>query len=1803
MKKINLKILKILIFLSIFVLFSNFAYACWFWCYDSDNGQQYSIKGDIYCEYTLQDSDSCIGDYIKEYYCDGKTIKAVIQSCSDFDFYGDWSDPYCDGNVLKRKRPFYDYYCSDGACKSRTTYDYELIETCQYGCDNGRCNPSPSCDRTDTSCGNYPNCQNCNNKDDWYDVGSPYSCCNGDNTGTCTCQKIEYRDYYCSGTSCSYTVTGTTTKYSNCNLCGTKDCDNLNYYYQTGTESPTSIETCYYRDYQDCTKKCSSGSCHDCSCTSFQNKEQYQCGICKYISPSSCDGSTKGSCSNYPKGTSCGTNKECDGNGNCITILVCGDGSCNGNEDKWSCPQDCGEPCAANQCKEESEKKCYNIGEITPDGKGYCAGHITAWWVYCPEAGSCNQQGNPLIGIPYSYCTNDDNDWRWRQCKYGCDNGKCINCQDECDPAFYPKCDGNDILQCVTDPITGCLVITRSTCKCGCDPYLKACIPESQPKWKCEGKKKVHYDECGNKDQEITCSYECKDGECISDPCEGKPTCDSPGTERCNGNIHEICEQDEQGCYVWEKVEVCEFGCQNNACFSCDIDYCSSHSDVCCNREEVCKQDDICNINCLDYKDPDCGPDCTDECSLGEKQCNGNYLEECGDYDEDECLEFGNPQYCEHGCYNGSCFQIANFTLKGLGTLDVMKSLLRGSAIYVDKKITLIENSLNEVIEEIMVDAINAMYSRLNSRSNSTDRISNLIIDIASEIGFVFSKYADEFSLEGGGFRENGFVDSVDKIIFPELNDIKNEIIKIDVPESADEFEFVQDLETKFKFYEMKINEHYDFIEDAWWLHTQAEIIQDSLFLGGYIALILYSETVSFAFPEVIDFIYNLADYGYASIFGANFAGVLFNAQMLMTEDVLSFAHELKEDVNYVDLKIENQEEFPSIKVSVDGNKGIKITNTFDKPLMIKILWLPEVFMNRYCDETFHSKVYKTEFSSILEATLEPGEDYLALIAPSYEDYIKKIFYPSFPENLSDYCIFSFEGAQCDYKNLKIYAEGPVYIFYSEEDGAKAMKTTNFKKLYERFDCADGPDCTDECSLGEKQCNGNYLEECGDYDEDECLEFGNPQYCEHGCSNNACNSPPSNPGEVIFRDAVWDNDKLTLNQHTWSNIPEKSFYAYQPKEDTQLNYCDRDEEECRPLWKIYMKEMGVDGELGWYRSCNQHGKCKRGICADDLDCEGTNKCIECNGGDYLYTDENGCKHYDTREYKTGWKCVLDTSDGGHPIVFWCMCNGNEVSVGSWCDNDDGETYNTKWVYTTEQISGEEDCGGLDCGAVLESYGFNYESGCDCCHYPNEFNYRQYYKEKLSTEDMNALFKHTRCWIRGEQVRYNGNDFIINYSVEGIPIVHNNHLACLIRYQDWQEQVKDDNGNVANQIGPDSKVLFNFSVIPKVCNPDDKICKGNELMQCNLDGTDFELIEECAFGCENGECLSNPGINNTAPILEAIPPINITEGELIRLIVKATDAENDTLLFKIGYTNITAAANITQIPVICDAIGIRSEGWYDANSNELIEYDFCKGKQASLFEYQTKQGDAGNYTVIITASDGELEDSQEVFIVINKAPVCFPYWQCSDWSSCSNGKQTRTCIDVNDCNTTEGKPSELRTCTVQKKSGGGGGGGSSRRKNKTTTANILKEQNHEKITSTTPKPKNTLSTTSSLPSETELTTKLGETIKFSSRNSNADSYKWYVDDALVSESSSFDYTAQKPGKHKILLVVKGKGVQISRKWTVEVLETNTKGDAVKTTKTATKTEAREDTTSFYGNTSIITKIFNFFKKIFFIFKIN
>jgi len=49
-----------------------------------------------------------------------------------------------------------------------------------------------------------------------------------------------------------------------------------------------------------------------------------------------------------------------------------------------------------------------------------------------------------------------------------------------------------------------------------------------------------------------------------------------------------------------------------------------------------------------------------------------------------------------------------------------------------------------------------------------------------------------------------------------------------------------------------------------------------------------------------------------------------------------------------------------------------------------------------------------------------------------------------------------------------------------------------------------------------------------------------------------------------------------------------------------------------------------------------------------------------------------------------------------------------------------------------------------------------------------------------------------------------------------------------------------------------------------------------------------------------------------------------------------------------------------------------------------------------------------------------------------APACVENWQCTEWSECINGTQTRTCTDLNACGTTLNKPEEQRSCVVEKK---------------------------------------------------------------------------------------------------------------------------------------------------------------------------
>lgn len=43
-------------------------------------------------------------------------------------------------------------------------------------------------------------------------------------------------------------------------------------------------------------------------------------------------------------------------------------------------------------------------------------------------------------------------------------------------------------------------------------------------------------------------------------------------------------------------------------------------------------------------------------------------------------------------------------------------------------------------------------------------------------------------------------------------------------------------------------------------------------------------------------------------------------------------------------------------------------------------------------------------------------------------------------------------------------------------------------------------------------------------------------------------------------------------------------------------------------------------------------------------------------------------------------------------------------------------------------------------------------------------------------------------------------------------------------------------------------------------------------------------------------------------------------------------------------------------------------------------------------------------------------------------ICSSNWSCSDWSSCVNGIQTRSCTDTKNCGTTENRPALSQSCT-------------------------------------------------------------------------------------------------------------------------------------------------------------------------------
>lgn len=156
---------------------------------------------------------------------------------------------------------------------------------------------------------------------------------------------------------------------------------------------------------------------------------------------------------------------------------------------------------------------------------------------------------------------------------------------------------------------------------------------------------------------------------CTHDCTLGDNQCSKKGVITC-GNF------DTDACYEWGEEELCpeKTSCKEGVCEEVCSNTCSSGEKRCHeNGIQICGNYD--NSECLDWGDVnECDknhvcqngtcirkqPVCKSECNQGSRRCTENGYQICGNYDSDNCLEWGQTNFCPNNstCNSGVCKNI-----------------------------------------------------------------------------------------------------------------------------------------------------------------------------------------------------------------------------------------------------------------------------------------------------------------------------------------------------------------------------------------------------------------------------------------------------------------------------------------------------------------------------------------------------------------------------------------------------------------------------------------------------------------------------------------------------------------------------------------------------------------------------------------------------------------------------------------------------------------------------------------------------------------------------------------------------------------------------------------------------------------------------------------------------------------------------------------------------------------------------------------------------------------------------------------
>ncbi|MBU1433171.1 hypothetical protein KKF91_21755, partial [Myxococcota bacterium] len=378
-------------------------------------------------------------------------------------------------------------------------------------------------------------------------------------------------------------------------------------------------------------------------------------------------------------GEPCPGGESCQGGvcGACVSTCAPGTARCEGDAVMrcfaqsaqcyiWGPAEACaaGESCSAGQCAAGCVDEC-------AEGQTICAeGGVKACGAF--DADPCRDWGPVTACAAGESCSSG-------ACAAGCAD-ECVEGTQVCDGDAFKRCGGFDADACTEwSELTPCGV--GESCSAGACAPIESCTDECV-----EGVTQCSNDSagvraCGQFDEDPCADWgptaPCAAGETCSQGACAATCADecTAGTQICDGDAFKTCGQfDADPCDEWSALTLCAEGesCSAGECnpvAACEDECvaggvrCSSDSagvrrcgqfdgDACADWSPVepCPAGQTCSQGA-------CAATCADECVAGSRACEGDAFKSCGQLDGDACLEWSALTPCAAGetCSNGQC--------------------------------------------------------------------------------------------------------------------------------------------------------------------------------------------------------------------------------------------------------------------------------------------------------------------------------------------------------------------------------------------------------------------------------------------------------------------------------------------------------------------------------------------------------------------------------------------------------------------------------------------------------------------------------------------------------------------------------------------------------------------------------------------------------------------------------------------------------------------------------------------------------------------------------------------------------------------------------------------------------------------------------------------------------------------------------------------------------------------------------------------------------------------------------------------